>query len=207
MTNYTYLGWGTTDSNGVAKLDHDANDDPLSHSYTGSGVGEVDVVASLDKPIVSGSVVSQPYTVYDCTKIDRATSTDHNDTLYDSVYNVNRDTEYSYLTTANFVTRYISISGDICIEFDINLAMLNDSPFISVRANDTQLMNVARSRFGLSENTWYHIKVEIKNNTCTVYNPIGSTDYSLDVTGYTRLYFRKDSNETLKFKNVMIYPI
>ena len=70
MTNYVYLGWGTTDSNGIAKLDHDADGEPIDHSYTGSGVGEVDVVASLDNPIVSGSVVSQPSSVWDCIFYD-----------------------------------------------------------------------------------------------------------------------------------------
>ena len=59
MTTYKYLGYGVTDENGVAHLDHDANGDPLTHSYTGVGAGEIDVLASLDNPITSSSIVSE----------------------------------------------------------------------------------------------------------------------------------------------------
>ena len=66
MVSYIYLGYGVTDSNGIAKLDHNASGTSIDHSYTGTGAGEIDVVASLDSTIGSGSVVSQPYTVLDC---------------------------------------------------------------------------------------------------------------------------------------------
>ena len=65
MTVYKYLGYGVTNENGVAKLDHDANGDEIQHSYTGVGAGEVDVVASLDNPVSSGSIVSETYSVID----------------------------------------------------------------------------------------------------------------------------------------------
>ena len=65
---YKYLGYGVTDSNGVAKLDHDAEGQELQHSYTGVGAGEIDVVASLDNPIVDGSIVSGTFSVFDCYK-------------------------------------------------------------------------------------------------------------------------------------------
>ena len=63
--SYVYLGYGTTNSDGVAHLDHDANGDKIQHSYTGVGAGEIDVVASLDNPVSSGSIVSEPYEVLD----------------------------------------------------------------------------------------------------------------------------------------------
>ena len=49
---YNYLGYGVTDENGIAKLDHDANGDSISHSYTGTGAGKIDVVpkASISLP-------------------------------------------------------------------------------------------------------------------------------------------------------------
>ena len=67
---YKYLGYGVTDSNGVAKLDHDAEGQELQHSYTGVGAGEVDVVASLDNPVSSGSIVSVPCNVIDAERMD-----------------------------------------------------------------------------------------------------------------------------------------
>lgn len=66
MTTYTYLGYGTTDSNGVAKLDHDANGDAISHSYTGTGAGKIDVVASLED-ISDLTINVNPSTINDNT--------------------------------------------------------------------------------------------------------------------------------------------
>ena len=100
MTNYRYLGYGVTDSNGVAKLDHDANGDPLSHSYTGVGAGEIDVVASLDNPVSSGSIVSETFIVDDTYKYDLATITKHTD-FWTKVYGdeeFTRGAEYSTLS-------------------------------------------------------------------------------------------------------------
>ena len=74
MTNYVLIGSGTTDENGVAKLDHDANGNPIDHSYIGVGAGEIDVLASLDNPVVEGSIVSVPCNVLDCLYLDTATS-------------------------------------------------------------------------------------------------------------------------------------
>ena len=48
--SYRYLGYGITDSNGEAKLEYDENGNHLDHSITGTGAGELDIVASLDKP-------------------------------------------------------------------------------------------------------------------------------------------------------------
>lgn len=67
MANYRYLGYGITDENGIAKLDHDANGDPITHSYTGTGAGKVDIVASLDDQshISDSSIQSETYEVLD----------------------------------------------------------------------------------------------------------------------------------------------
>ena len=73
---YKYLGWGITNENGVAKLDHDAQGQEISHSYTGSGAGEIDVVASLDNPVVEGSIVSETFSVWDTLFHDEMTPYD-----------------------------------------------------------------------------------------------------------------------------------
>lgn len=62
---YKYLGWGKTNENGVAKLEYNSEGQKFDHSYTGVGAGEIDVVASLDKPIVDGSIVSEIFPVFD----------------------------------------------------------------------------------------------------------------------------------------------
>lgn len=75
-TTYRYLGYGVTNNNGVAKLDHDANGDPITHSYTGSGAGKVDIVASLDDNthISESSIQSEIFEVEDCKFLDTFTT-------------------------------------------------------------------------------------------------------------------------------------
>ena len=34
MTTYRYLGWGKTNSDGIAKLDHNSEGQEIEHSYT-----------------------------------------------------------------------------------------------------------------------------------------------------------------------------
>lgn len=70
MTVYKYLGYGETNENGVAKLEYNSEGQKIDHSYTGVGAGEIDYIASLDNPIVDGSIVSEPYTVEDCFYVD-----------------------------------------------------------------------------------------------------------------------------------------
>ena len=78
MTSYRYIGYGVTNSNGVAHLDHDPQGNSIN-GYTGTGAGEVDVVASLDNPVVEGSIVSETFIVDDTYKYDLATITKHTD--------------------------------------------------------------------------------------------------------------------------------
>ena len=44
MTSYRYLGYGVTDSNGVAHLKKNAKDQDID-GYTGVGAGEIDIIA------------------------------------------------------------------------------------------------------------------------------------------------------------------
>ena len=110
MTTYKYLGYGVTDENGVAHLDHDANGDPLTHSYTGVGAGEVDVLASLDKPITDGSIVSGTYPVLDTIVYeaeDVTASKNYNITLDDTDFYL----EFTVCPPANISQAYVVI-GD-----------------------------------------------------------------------------------------------
>ena len=59
MTNYTCIGIGTTDENGIAHITHDCEGNPLSEpGYHGSGAGETLIIASLDKPVSVESILS-----------------------------------------------------------------------------------------------------------------------------------------------------
>ena len=76
VVNYRCIGKGVTNSNGVAQMTHSSSDNGVTftqlanNGYEGVGKGKVDIVASMDKIINSGSVVSQPVEVLDCIFYD-----------------------------------------------------------------------------------------------------------------------------------------
>ena len=96
MTTYRYLGWGKTNENGIAKLDHNSEGQEIEHSYTGTGAGEVDVIASTDNPITSSSIVSETLPVLDTLLYDTGTDATHNIWTGDTS-NLTRGSEYSRL--------------------------------------------------------------------------------------------------------------
>lgn len=76
--SYRCIGKGVTNANGVAKLTHDCQGNQLAtEGYTGTGAGELDIVASTDSPsnIGSGSLVSETYSIHDCLFADRGDGT------------------------------------------------------------------------------------------------------------------------------------
>ena len=59
-----YLGYGTTNANGVATLEYAPDGTALSHSYTGVGAGKIDIVAE------SGDLQSSEYELIDAIVYD-----------------------------------------------------------------------------------------------------------------------------------------
>lgn len=128
-TNYIYLGYGITDSNGKAKLEYDAQGNQLSHSYTGTGAGEVDIVASLDSSITDSSLVSETYEVEDCYWIETGSTTSGmysssggTLTLDNGVFSLTKGSGTSYfylnipktsLPIADFVGKELTVRVDV----------------------------------------------------------------------------------------------
>ena len=217
-TNYVFLGSGTTDSNGVAKLDHDANGDPISHSYTGVGAGEIDLLASTDNPITSSSCQSEIYELIDATILDNATSSSYNDVWYNQQNAVNtRGDTYSEITenggtailrlkTANSIDK-----TNICVEFDVWQDGSTSNNFMSF-ANTTGSTYTGTYNLGnlnLQTETWNHIKLEIDNNGVITPNGLTSAQKTLSVnTDKMWFCFLTIGDITkIRFKNFMCYPI
>lgn len=59
-----FIGSGSTNSNGLAIMDKDANGNTIEHSYTGTGAGKLDLVASL-MDLSNLSIVVNPSTIND----------------------------------------------------------------------------------------------------------------------------------------------
>ena len=218
---YKYLGYGITDDKGIAKLDHDAEGNPINHSYTGVGAGKVDIVASLDDEITGGSFVSEIYALYDCGFSDKATD----NTKASSYYNYNRLIDVSYSdngtklihsenSTTNRHFYYnsnaissVQISGmytilnNMAIEFD--LTEINGTI-------DVYLTDGSNSR-GIGLTSTGHYKITIDGERLHLFKDGVEQSLSGTVTmtgDNIRWSFLLNSyNESLTFKDLMIYPI
>jgi len=216
MVTYRFLGYGMTDENGIAKLDHDAQGNPITHSYTGTGAGELDIVASLDdnEHINDSSIQSEPYETLDCIAIDNATLSDHNDIWSNTVQsgvNFERKEEYTEFSISVTGNKYIPLNtplnSDMVIEFD---AYCSDDGAFSDFVNDSSRVGILSIIRVGTVNNWIPIKLVISNNTITAYNRDTSQSYQIatnvECNGFRWLNFGVTSR-TFRFKNVKIYHI
>ena len=216
MTNYRYLGYGVTDSNGVAKLDHDANGDPLTHSYTGVGAGEIDVLASLDNPISSGSIVSEPCNVWDCTYCDIATTGQKNTKWYNqssswtigepssdgTVVSILGTSGNQFLsgvdaTTWGGATVY---SCPIAVEVEI-VELTTGTPQLEIRGNNFTTRRISKTGIYRIEATGTKVR--------KYYNgELVEPESSRTLEGTHIIGFRNNSADCeFKYKNYKVYPI
>ena len=208
---YKYLGYGVTDSNGVAKLDHDAEGQELQHSYTGVGAGEVDVLASLDNPVSSGSIVSEIYSVLDGLYFeDGASDKSANWNLSNVGYSSNG--EYVTLNNASdgnrwctlkigSSTSYLDSSLDYCMEIDVKKDTATDIRLILDNTNVYVQNYVSASDFT-------HIKIYTSRSQSKVFYIIdGVTRKVAMATANGNIQFRVANGESYSFKNFVVYPI
>lgn len=167
MTSYRYLGYGTTDNNGVAHLKKNASGQDVN-GYVGTGAGEVDVIASLDNPIIEGSIVSETFTVYDYYKYDDGTQFW---TEYSSP-TVERVDDYIAITDAD---KYgwigIPIDDSMKIEFDARtIGNVWNWNFIFNKSigSTSGGTGTGFGAFNGSQNVWYHVEITIQGSTITM---------------------------------------
>ena len=219
--NYVYLGYGTTDENGIAKLDHDADGKEISHSYTGTGAGEIDIVASLDNAstISDSSIQSATYEIWDCLFYLECTSETNNWSYNDARLSASFDengghftglesTSFKQVTLTNNGARFLDGTKDHVIEYDIKKSVAVRLGLIDNGANTRQLVYFG----GAYSNDWNHIKIvyDASNHTATVY--VGDTALTpIDVSSYTLttfgIIFMDNTTNQLDFylKNIKIY--
>lgn len=218
MTKYTYLGYGTTNSEGIAHLDHDANGDAISHSYTGTGAGEIDIVASLDDEITESSILSET-SVLDCLFLDAGMSENthyynHQSRTTDTYDNTGRTLSNSTGTTSHYylvsppttpsTASDSSFSADYCIELD--LLSYDGTGYINI-TDGTNAFYRSWSNLGLTGGE--HLRFEIKSNSQKIYinnNPTASWSATNNYTT-TSIDIAVGSGKSVKYKNLKVYPI
>ena len=206
-----FLGEATTDANGLAVL---------SDGYTGTGAGEIDVVAKTE--IDDRIFQSEPYTILDTKWYDLGTDSTNSMLGTSSSMTVTYGDEYCTLSettsgTAGVVVTNTShyIQPNDVFEFDF-LQVDGQRNFSTIyvrnKANGTTLASMPHL-YDMSKqlDTWIHLKCQIIDNKLTVYvddntTPIERTLSNTD-TDY-RLYFNTVPTRdihTIKFKNFKVY--
>ena len=184
MTTYRYLGYAKTDANGVAK-----------YNFTGSGAGEIDYIASLDNPIVDGSIVSVPCNVLDCIYYDPVNSdTSSNYYLNTNVANIAYDNGTIVITAKTSQTSiYVekrSLTDNVkgnTIYCSIDVIPTDCSARLDIYVDDTRYGSSTITTAGLLEKS-----VDI---------PSSATDVKF------RIAIDNITTGSLAFKNWKVYPI
>ena len=212
---YTPIGYGVTDENGQCTLDHDVDGNPLAHSYTGSGAGKVDLVASLDDVITESSLVSETYEIIDALFYDKGTTgTVGSGWVYNSfvsaVSNPNGTTVTSSSSSTQFFTAELdntTTTLDFTAPFVVEFTLVSNTNGGLIVWASGQVGNKNFTSFPLTSNN--KIKIIVETNQIRYFcdgvelTPISVTSTLPYRVGFT-LY---DSTSEIVFKDFKIYPI
>ena len=206
--SYRYLGYGITDSNGEAKLEYDENGNHLDHSLTGTGAGELDIVASLDKPIVDGSIVSETYEIFDCTFKD---INGENTSWTNQSNNIDVTTSDTGVTLKAKVdsgqSRYIVPTASIpsapyAIEFDKDFTPSYNDQIIVVGGKAIYF-----SRYSALQ-TGTHVKFQLNSDNTIEWWIDGVKQTNETYSSATTVRFQiTNANSIIKYSNFKIYPV
>lgn len=216
MTSYRYLGYGVTNSNGVAHLDHDPQGNPIN-GYTGTGAGEVDVIASTDNPVSSGSIVSVPCSVWDTLIYDSGINDGHKNTNVTIGTNVTEQvlddgTVLECTNGTSLVNAQYTYNQQITGDFEAIITVTTSS---AIRIGFFNGSNSARIQISNVSNRQYKISRIGTEWTAQYWNGTQWVDLSYwdaktltdeDCKFYFYLYSANDTR-SVKFTDLKIYSI
>ena len=189
LENDDLYGADVSDNNGVANLE-------LSNDAIGKRIFKA----------VSSTVESEELVMWDTLFNDMGTIEHHNDEIWNDTTYLTRGTEYSTFFNENGnAIPYFEVSGDISIEFDIMTDMSASAGLFMIRKDTATRKQVTLSNLGLSNDTFHHIIIKIKNDIATISNTTNTNTITATVTDYNRFCFRSASNYRTSFKNLVIY--
>ena len=206
------IGTGKTDNNGIAKLDKDSNNQTLTHSYTGTGAGYVEVIAVCD------GLESAPFTILDCAFLDNGTDTPSS-SKWTIASNLTAGTDTdgyaSFSKVASSATNgkayaNVDMTGDWEAIFD-----LKADGVIRVGVRNS---NNNRCEANITAEEWTTIRVKVQNNTLTfasqnsdeTWTNITYSTNNADLTSAVNLQFylyNTTAYLTMSYRNLKIYPI
>ena len=213
MVQYRYLGYGVTNSDGVAKLDHDAQGNPVEHSYVGTGAGEVDIVASLDSSITDSSLVSETYSLLDCQFYQQGTTTPPENTWILNKFTPTYGSDGTTLTSTEFATCFANKKGTSTTVFDWDSPVSIEFYITNVTSTNADIQiydntnNCTRSFNVLGITGGNQVKILVESDKIRYFvDGVEKTPQQWNVSVDTfRIGLR--GTGTITFKNFMIYPI
>ena len=209
MTSYRYLGYGRTDANGVAHLKKNASGQDVN-GYVGTGAGEVDVIASLDNPISQGSIVSEPYNVFDAIAYFDGVVNNHfknaTETIVDDGIQVT-STSQNIFFQKNGTQLFIPTDTDFAVEFNLKFNSGSSGFYAGfTTANDTRGTNMQV----VQQTTNNLYKLTVVDGVFTLYCDgveVNHTSISFSVAncGFCITDWQQDLDVTIK--DFKVYPI
>ena len=204
------IGYGYTNSQGVATLDYDTDDDEID-GYTGTGAGLMNFRAEMHD---DSTVVSSTYEVIDALFFDEATdNTKASQYSFPSgvtpSYDETNGTTISYASTGN---KYVSFkinnsttwrdeNTDYCIEFDVIFTTANE--FFRMGGQNIKFSNLNGSSSGSGS-----VKFVTDGNTLTPYwNGTAITSQEKTMSSNAEAQLGLFGTTSMTFKNIKIYPI
>ncbi len=203
------IGYGYTNSSGVATLDYDTDDDEID-GYVGTGAGLMNFRAEMHD---DSTVVSQPYTVIDAIFKDRGTSTDYGSwTSTDFTgTKINRGDDYTTLIPSDTWDRQdLTVTDEnFCIEMDINVTFSSALVILRCYNSNTLQAGFNQTHLDLTSGEWKHIKLVRNGTTVTPYVDGVEKDAQTFTGGINKFTIIGDNSKLtdIKYKNFCIYSI
>ena len=211
MPTYKYrlLGTGTKNRQGIANLSKDPNEDRFT-GYTGVGAGKIDIIASdTSDPKDLDAIISNPKTILDCINYDKATTNDHNDSMWSNTTRFIRGDVYTRIekqSTAAAVNT--PITDNNCIEFDL---LMNPQPgstqLITIRESTTVLYAITRNNIGFQTGEWNHLIITVIDGVVTATNETTGVTTTSTITTPDNIALRVLTNDDTYFKEFKVYPV
>ena len=201
----TLIGYGYTNSQGIAVLDHNTSDESIS-GYTGTGAGKLKIIA------VNGDVESTVYEFLDAKHYDKGLSGEGNYTnLFSNMDWFTRGsdgTTVTYTNSGSAVGRLLSNRVSLDSEFAVELNLVEC----------TKAM-FRIDRYGTGTSTDYHantytgtgkVYIEVQSDK-TIFYLDNVEVYRADANSSEEFNFeiRCPANDSISFKytDLVIYPI
>ena len=205
----TLIGYGTTNSQGIATLDHNTSDESIN-GYTGTGAGELNITAS------AGVLESSTLTVWDYIRCDMGTTAEHND-IWNDMTCFTRGDESSrfYYDNTNGTSNkqvtfgsQITLTGNHCIEIETTSLTTSTARLQLTRYetgktttyNNAVLQNIGKYRIEVRDGVtyWY-----LNDNP----NPFKTDSTQPSGSYLVTIITNRQTVSDFNFKNFKVYPI